>query len=199
MTRRLRALGGATILGAAALASLAAAPAVLAGDPCFHGYTIPPTTTETTSAVRMEPCAFVPTNIRLETGATLAFTNTSGDVHLLTGANQAWGDLEQEIKPGETVSMTFDEPGVYAFSCALHRGMSGAVIVGTGDGSTAAAAPVSSPGSGADTGPIVPVAIAGLAGLAALGWAAAFLQRRGLATGGNRTGVTSSFVRQDDN
>jgi plastocyanin len=181
MTRRLRALGGASILAVAALAALAAAPAVLAGDPCFHGYTIPATTTETARAVRMEPCAFVPTNVRLDPGATLTFTNTSGDVHLLTGANQAWGDREKEIKPGESVSITFDDPGVYAFSCALHRGMSGAVIVGDADG-LSAAAPVSSAGSGSDTGLVVPVAIIGLAGLAALGWAAALLQRRRPAT-----------------
>ncbi len=177
MTRRLRALGATTILAVAALAALAAAPAVLAGDPCFHGYTIPATTTETASAVRMEPCAFVPTNVRVEPGATLTFTNTSGDFHLLTGANQAWGDREKKILPGESVSVTFAEPGVYSFSCALHSGMSGAVIVGDGGGA-AAAAPVSSNGSGSVGGVLVPIAILGLAGLAALGWAAALLQRR---------------------
>ena len=175
MTRRLRALAGAAFL---TVAGLAAAPAVLAGDPCFHGYTIPASTTEAASQVRMEPCAFVPTNVRVEPGATLTFTNASGDVHLLTGANQAWGDREKEIRPGETVSVTFDSPGVYAFSCAIHRGMSGAVIVGDVDVEAAAAAPVSSGGSGSDAGPLVPVAIVGLAGLAALGWAAALLQRR---------------------
>lgn len=178
MTHRLRAIGGAAIVAVAALFVLVAAPAVLAGDPCFHGYTIPASTTETASAVRMDPCAFVPTNVRVEPGATLTFTNTSGDVHLLTGANQAWGDREKEIKPGETVSVTFETPGVYAFSCALHRGMSGAVIVGDVDGEAAAAAPVSSGGPGPDSGLLVPVAIVGLAGLAAIGWAAALLQRR---------------------
>ena len=176
MTRRLRAVAGASILAIVTLAALAAAPAALAGDPCYHGYSIPPTTTEAGSAIRMEPCAFVPTNIRVATGATVTFTNTSGDVHLLTGANQAWGDREKELKPGETVSVTFAEPGVYAFSCAIHRGMSGAVIVGDADGA-AAAAPVATTG-GADGGVIVPLAIAALAALAALGWATAFTQRR---------------------
>jgi plastocyanin len=187
VTRRLRALTGATILALATLAALSAAPAALAGDPCFHGYSIPPSTTEATSSVRMEPCAFVPTNVRVDAGATVTFTNASGEVHLLTGANQAWGDREKEIGPGETVSMTFAEPGVYAFSCAIHRGMTGAVIVGGADGATAAA-PVSSTESG--TGLLVPVAIVGLAGLAALGWAAALLQRRRLADGGTRPVVT---------
>ena len=177
MTRRLRALIGASILAIGTLAALAAAPAALAGDPCFHGYSIPPSTTEAGSEVRMEPCAFVPTNIRVAAGATVTFTNTSGEVHLLTGANQAWGDREKEVKPGETVSVTFDKPGVYAFSCALHRGMSGAVIVGDGEGA-AAAAPAASTGSGGDNALLMPLAIVALAGLAALGWAAALLQRR---------------------
>jgi plastocyanin len=177
MTRRIRALASASFL---TLAGLAAAPAVLAGDPCYHGYTIPASTTEVASLVRMEPCAFVPTNVRVEPGATLTFTNTSEDVHLLTGANQAWGDREKQILPGESMTMTFDKPGVYAFSCALHRGMSGAVIVGGADGDIAAAAPMSST-TVSDPGLIVPVAIVGLAGLAALGWAAALLQRRRVA------------------
>ena len=181
MTHRLRALAGAPILALVTLAALAAAPAARAGDPCFHGYSMPPATTEAGSDVRMEPCAFVPTNIRVATGATVTFTNTSGDVHLLTGANQAWGDREKELQPGDTVSATFDKPGVYAFSCAIHRGMTGAVIVGDGDGA-AATAPVSSTGSGPEASLLVPLAVVALAGLAAVGWAAALLGRRRPAT-----------------
>jgi plastocyanin len=191
MTRRLRALAGASTLALATLAALAAAPAALAGDPCFHGYSIPPATTEATSDVRMEPCAFVPTNVRVATGATVTFTNATGEVHLLTGANQAWGDREKEVQPGETVSVTFDEAGVYAFSCAIHRGMTGAVIVGDGGVAAAAAGPVSSSGSGTDTSLLAPVAIVGLAGLAALGWAVALLQRRRPASGSTRSIVAS--------
>ena len=174
MTRRLRALAGAALL---TIGGLAAAPAVLAGDPCFHGYAIPASTTASVGVVRMEPCAFVPTNVRTTPGTTLTFTNTSQEVHLLTGANQAWGDREKEIAPGASLTVRFDKPGVYAFSCALHRGMSGAVIVEGSD--QAAAAPVSSSGSGGSgAGLVGPIAVAGLALLAAIGWAAALVQRR---------------------
>jgi hypothetical protein len=135
----------------------------------------------------MEPCAFVPTNVTVATGATVTFTNTSGEVHLLTGANQAWGDREREIRPGERVSTTFDSPGVYAFSCALHRGMSGAVLVG--DAGDNAAAGLTAPGvgggsasdsasSGASAGPATTLAFLSLTALAVLGWAVAFAQRR---------------------
>ena len=63
MIRRLRmlvAIGG--LLGL----SLALAPGVAAGDPCYHGYTIPPPTTAETSTVKLEPCAFVPTTARVD-------------------------------------------------------------------------------------------------------------------------------------
>ena len=189
MTRRLRTVAGAAPLaGLLAVASLAAAPAVLAGDPCYHGYTIPAATTASTSAVKMEACAFVPTNVRVATGATVTFTNGSYEPHLLTGANQAWGDREKEIAPGASLSVTFDKPGVYAFSCSLHRGMSGAVIVGGAEqeAGVAAAGAAGEDGGGAtsgggtDTGLIASISIAGLAALAAIGWAAALLQRRRL-------------------
>ena len=51
-------------------------------------------------------------------------------LHLITGANQAWGSRDEELKPDQTVSYRFDKPGIYAYACALHRGMSGAVVVG---------------------------------------------------------------------
>jgi plastocyanin len=174
-----RPLIGAAVLVAAGLATLGTAPPVLAGDPCFHGYSIPPATTAASTAVDMEPCAFVPTNVSVPTGATVTFTNTSGDVHLLTGANQAWGDKETEIRPGASVSVTFDESGVYAFSCALHRGMSGAVIVGDADAAAAGTAdPASGTTMGMDNGTLVTLALTGLAGLAAVGWVVALTQRR---------------------
>ncbi|HXG26958.1 MAG TPA: plastocyanin/azurin family copper-binding protein, partial [Candidatus Binatia bacterium] len=132
----------AVVLMVGGLAVALAAPrTVLAGDPCFHGYSIPPSTTADTDAVGMEPCAFVPTNVRVAPGTTVTFTNTSGEIHLLTGANQEWGDRERKILPGEAVTVTFDTPGVYAFSCALHVGMSGAVIVEDPSAAAAAATP----------------------------------------------------------
>lgn len=174
MTRRIRALAGAALL---ALAGLAAAPAVLAGDPCYHGYSIPPVTTETGILVRMEPCAFVPTNVRVAPGWTVTFKNPSEDVHLLMGANGVFGERDREIKPGEAVEVTFDEPGVYPFSCALHRGMSGAVIVDQAAESGTALAPASVSTS-TSTDQWLALAVAGLAVIAVVGWGAAFAQRR---------------------
>ncbi len=172
MARRIRVLMATAVLLVAALAS---ATTALAGDPCYHGYTIPAPTTAETSSVKLDPCAFLPTNAQVATGSTVTFTNTSEFPHLLMGANAAWGDRDKEIPVGESVSVRFDKPGIYAYACALHRGMSGAIIVGDpGGGAAAAATGSASDGLGLATG----LAIAALAALAAAGWALAFFQRR---------------------
>ena len=172
MIRRLRtllAIGG--LLGL----SLALAPAVAAGDPCYHTYTIPPPTSAETSTVQLEPCAFVPTMARVAPGTTVTFTNVSDENHLVTGANASWGDRDAELAAGSTRTVRFDRPGIYAYSCALHRGMSGVIVVGEPDLSDAASAASTTTG-GPDQG--VALAMSGLAGVAVLGWALAIIQRR---------------------
>jgi plastocyanin len=172
MIRRLRtllAIGG--LLGL----SLALAPGVAAGDPCYHGYTIPPPTSAETSTVRLEPCAFVPTTANVAPGTTVTFTNVSLENHLVLGSNASWGDRDAELAAGSTRTVRFDQPGIYAYSCAFHRGMTGVIVVGEPDLSGAAAAASTSTG-GMDQG--VVLAMSGLAGFAVLGWALAIIQRR---------------------
>ena len=179
MLRRVRTiLVGAGLIGLA----LAAAPGVAAGDPCYHGYTIPPTTSEATSTVQLDPCAFLPTSARVAPGTTIAFVNRSGEEHLITGANAAWGDRVQPLAPGASVSVRFDEPGVYPYTCALHRGMTGAVVVGDPGADAAAAAATTSTSSQPPGGvsPQAGVAMLALAGLALAGWTVALTQRRRL-------------------
>jgi plastocyanin len=179
MARRLRIL--LAMAGLAGL-GLALAPTVAAGDPCYHGYTIPAVTTQATSTVKLEPCAFVPTITRVAPGDTVTFTNVSEETHLVFGANATWGDRDTEIPARGTRSVRFDRAGIYPYSCALHRGMSGVVVVGNSGGSDAAAASTTSTSSG-DGGQAILTAIgmSGLAGLAVIGWGAALIQRRRIA------------------
>ncbi len=108
----------------------ATAPAVSAGNPCFHGYTMPPATTGTGTEVKLMPCAFEPTVTQVAVGAEVTFSNGPEFAHLITGANQEWGSPDVEVQPGKTMSYTFDDAGVYPYACVLHPGMSGAIIVG---------------------------------------------------------------------
>lgn len=176
MIRRLRtffAIGG--LLGL----TLALSPgAVIAGDPCYHGYTIPPTTSEATATVNLEACAFVPTAARVAPGTTVTFVNTSGEPHLITGTNASWGHRDAEIAAGASRAATFDRAGIYPFSSAVHRGVTGVIVLGdpgTSDGAAATMTPTT-PTSGTDQA--VVLAMSGLGGLAVVGWALAIIQRR---------------------
>ena len=172
MIRRLRILLATSGLLAM---TLVMAPGVAAGDPCYHGYTVPPVTTTETSTVNLEPCAFVPTIAQVDPGTTVTFVNVSEMPHLVTGANASWGDRDAELDAGATRTARFDQPGIYAYSCALHRGMTGVIVVGDPAASDAAAAAATTP-SGPDGTTLM--VIAALAGVVVLGWALALIRRR---------------------
>ena len=142
------------------------APATtVAGDPCYHGFELPARQVVATSQVKLEPCAFSPTIARVPVGATVTFANEGDFTHLVTGANQEWGSRDLELHPFSKVSYTFDKAGTYPYACALHRGMSGVIVVGDG-GEASLAAPVASAavptgGTGPEPVALVAAAIAG--------------------------------------
>ncbi|MCI0346765.1 MAG: hypothetical protein L0221_15185 [Chloroflexi bacterium] len=175
MLRRLR-----SVLALAGLIGLALtiAPGVEAGDPCYHGYTVPPVTSAATSTVNLEPCAMVPTTALVAPGTTVTFTNVSPDVHLVVGANGTWGDRDREIAAGASVTVRFAEPGIYPYSCALHRGMTGVIVVRGADTTDAVAASDTAAAETAATDQATILAITGFAGLALVGWGVALVQRR---------------------
>jgi plastocyanin len=138
MRRRLTALLGLVGTGSVLAAWLVAAPIVSAGDPCYHGFDMPADTASTDPQIKLMPCAFAPTITNVPVGSKVTFFNGPDFTHLITGANQAWGSRDVELAPGKTVSYEFDTAGVYPYACALHRGMSGVIVVG--DAATALAA-----------------------------------------------------------
>ena len=171
-----------------------AAPAVSAGNPCFHDFTMPPASSETGNEIKLLPCAFAPTVTQVAVGSKVTFFNGSEFSHLITGANQEWGSPEVEVQPGTTVAYTFDRAGIYPYACVLHPGMSGAVVVGdsaattvtggsTGasseDGASAANASAASASASPDSPILVALGIgAGLVAGAAAAWLA--LRRRSI-------------------
>ena len=124
---------------------------VAAGDPCYHDFDIPPLTEGTDPQVKLLPCAFAPTVVRVPPGTTVEFFSGEFDVHLITGAGQTWGSRDDEIQPNSMVSYRFVRSGTYPYACALHRGMSGTIVVG--DGITRTASASSGPAVVAVVGP----------------------------------------------
>jgi plastocyanin len=132
--RRFLAIGVAIV---AAAGGLLAVGTVEAGGGC-HGA---PTGEAAGDRVSIEGCAFGPTVLRVEPGMTVTFVNDEAIPHTVTGAD--WGSREQ-LALGESVAFTFEGEGTYAYSCILHPGMVGAVVVGDGsadDGPVAVSEP----------------------------------------------------------
>jgi plastocyanin len=183
MPRRLASFLGLGAVLCATLLWLVAAPGVTAGDPCYHGYTLPEDTSATATTVSLEPCAFAPTLTNVPVGTTVTFRNTSQFTHLITGANQAWGSRDTEIAPGASTAYAFDRVGLYPYACALHRGMSGVIVVGDAAAiapAAVAASPApstSQPAAAAtDAAPVAALALLAGVGIGAVGsW---FVTRR---------------------
>jgi plastocyanin len=153
-----------------------AAPAAQAGGGChMPGAGDVYTEGDGTTVIRMDVCSFAPTVSRVAVGTTVRFLNTSTIEHAVVGRSGTWGS---EILPvGKEFSETFAAVGTYPFSCPLHPGMVGAIVVG-GEAAAAAAPAAPAPAEPAMTststqvdspeksGPdLMPLAIAGFGGL----------------------------------
>ncbi len=129
-------------LVALSVISIGSAPAA-AGGGCFHG--VPPSD-GTGDTVEMTANCFEATVLRVDADARVTWLNRDPYAHTVTGVGGTWGDFS-EIARGESVSYRFATDGIYLYSCMIHPGMVGAVVVGDGKGDAglAPAALVSSP------------------------------------------------------
>jgi len=124
-----------------------------------------------TTVIRMDTCSFAPTVSRVAPGTTVRFLNTATIQHQVVGRAATWGSVL--LDPGQEHSETFAAAGIYPYTCPLHPGMVGAIVVGDGQAPAADLA-VASP-SAAETAPAMddtapptdPIAlvVTGLAGL----------------------------------
>ena len=106
------------------------------------------------TTVEMRANCFGPTVLRVEAGSEVTFVNRDEVAHRLDGVGWA---SESPLAPGARTTHRFDQPGTYPYTCILHIGMSGAVVVGDGRGSgrvvevapatVLAAAPGATPGA----------------------------------------------------
>lgn len=110
-----------------AVASATAATALLAGctvgsPPPVSSSTAPPGSTPT---VILQDDLFDPGELTVEEGTTVVWEWEDGRrAHNVVG-NWASSDTKAE----GTFEHRFDEPGTYTYSCTLHAGMDGTVIV----------------------------------------------------------------------
>ena len=141
-------------------ASVVAAPAASAGGGCHRVHEEGQSEAAGTT-VEMSGSCFGPTVLTTTVGAAVTFVNRDTYVHNVTGTTWGHGDLAE----GATFTYRFTEPGTYPYSCTLHPGMNGAVVVGA---EPTPVANVSEERRAAGT-PVLPVAAALIGGLAAGG------------------------------
>lgn len=89
---------------------------------------------EETTTIAMVDSQFDPRNARVETGATVTWTNEDAAGHTVTNASDNW-EMDVSVDGGESVTHTFDSSGVYDVYCRFHgsadlTGMSMKIAVG---------------------------------------------------------------------
>lgn len=110
-----------------AVASATATAALLAGctvgsPPPVSSSTAPPGSTPT---VTVQDDLFHPAELTVEEGTTVVWEWEEGRrAHNVVGEG-----LSSDTKADGTFEHRFDEPGTYTYSCTLHAGMDGTVIV----------------------------------------------------------------------
>ena len=134
MTKAVRAV----LAAAAVFAFLPGVPAQ-AGGFCQEGKV----TEGSGTTVTMGKNCFTPTVLRTDIGSEVTWVNKDPEAHTVTGAGGGWGSGHKEAAPPTTMTFRFNEPGVYSYTCLLHPGMTGTVVVGNGTGKGAAVEEIS--------------------------------------------------------
>jgi plastocyanin len=111
------------LLAAGCFVPLAASPAV-AGGGCYQ-----PISEGRGSTVVMSEQCFGPAILRVDRGTKVTWINQDGVAHNVTGHAFSWGS-DGDLAPGQRFSAMFRKPGVYAYACWIHPGMTGVVVVG---------------------------------------------------------------------
>ena len=81
-----------------------------------------------TVAVDIVDMGFSPSALTVPAGTTVVWTNTSAVTHTVTGNDVTFAD-SGPMAAGALFEQTFDRPGIYAYRCGPHPGMTGTITV----------------------------------------------------------------------
>lgn len=87
--------------------------------------------------VWMEGQSFSPTNLEVEVGTTVTWTNKSDLIHTVTSGSGRTADGlfdSGNMSGGETFTYTFNEVGVFDYFCVPHENMTATITVVEEDG-----------------------------------------------------------------
>jgi plastocyanin len=75
--------------------------------------------------------AFEPAAVTISRGASVTWTNTSGNNHTVTSGTpeQPSNKFNRALEPKATFTVKFDDAGTFAYFCSIHMTMRGTVVV----------------------------------------------------------------------
>ncbi len=79
------------------------------------------------ATVESDGMAFSPATVEISAGETVTW-NGSSLPHTVTSTDGPM-DFDESLSTGDSVSITFDEPGTYEYECTFHQGMTGTIVV----------------------------------------------------------------------
>jgi plastocyanin len=95
-----------------------------------------PVTDRRGDSVDMKDYCFFPNVLRINAGDSVTFENFDAEAHTVTGVG-LWGSGHKEYATGDKATFAFENEGMFLYSCLLHPGMVGAIVVGDGKGEAA--------------------------------------------------------------
>ena len=72
---------------------------------------------------------FAPGDLTVAAGIEVTWTNTDDAVHSVQDDSDLGFETSEHLDKGDTFSVTYDEPGEYAYFCGIHQYMKGTVVV----------------------------------------------------------------------
>ena len=71
-----------------------------------------------TFAVTIQDFSFSPVSLTVKAGSSVRWTNNGPSDHTTTSNTGAWDS--GPIPPGGSFTVTFDQPGIFSYHCAIH-------------------------------------------------------------------------------
>ena len=86
--------------------------------------------TQSTNKVTIANMAFSPSQITVNKGDTVTWTNNDSTTHTVTDdLSNVGGPSSGDIAPGSTYSFTFTKSGSFQYHCSIHPSMRGTIVV----------------------------------------------------------------------
>jgi plastocyanin len=88
------------------------------------------TQASSTGQVEIKNMMFTPSQITIQKGGTVTWTNNDTMTHTVTDdLNNVGGPASGEIQPGSTYSFTFNKTGSFQYHCTIHSSMRGTIVI----------------------------------------------------------------------